>query len=275
MSSGSSLFAVLLAGVVAINVAVLRLNLQLDEDRSRTHRSQERHRAAPLRDLQRGRDRRIERLAKGELGLARGRARGHDLRPARAVKAAATNRRIALLAAGFLVLLGAALARAVVDPGREGARNTRRWRFGSIARPSSSRRTRGTIVDRNGEPLAIGRLATTVYANPRQVDDARDLTLAAAKQLRPRPGDPLPDARRPLARVRLRRAEGRSAQGEEPPGVSTSRASASTRRSSATTRKALSRRRCSATRVSTTRASRGSSARSRERSRASPGARRS
>ena len=43
--------------------------------------------------------------------------------------------------------------------------------------------SRGTIVDRNGEPLAIGKLATTVYANPRQVDDARDLTLAAGKQL--------------------------------------------------------------------------------------------
>jgi cell division protein FtsI (penicillin-binding protein 3) len=42
---------------------------------------------------------------------------------------------------------------------------------------------RGTIVDRNGEPLAIGQMATTVYANPRQVTDARDLTLAAAKQL--------------------------------------------------------------------------------------------
>ena len=31
---------------------------------------------------------------------------------------------------------------------------------------------RGTIVDRNGEPLAIGKLATTVYANPRQVEPA-------------------------------------------------------------------------------------------------------
>jgi cell division protein FtsI (penicillin-binding protein 3)/stage V sporulation protein D (sporulation-specific penicillin-binding protein) len=43
--------------------------------------------------------------------------------------------------------------------------------------------SRGSIVDRNGEPLAIGKLATTIYANPHQVNDARDLTLAAAKQL--------------------------------------------------------------------------------------------
>ena len=40
---------------------------------------------------------------------------------------------------------------------------------------------RGTIVDRNGEPLAIGSAATTIYANPRQVDDARNLTLSAGK----------------------------------------------------------------------------------------------
>jgi cell division protein FtsI/penicillin-binding protein 2 len=42
---------------------------------------------------------------------------------------------------------------------------------------------RGTIFDRNGEPLAIGEQAMTVYANPRQVDRARDLTLAAVKEL--------------------------------------------------------------------------------------------
>jgi cell division protein FtsL len=63
------LLAVLLAGVVAINVAVLRLNLQLDEaGRERTDlktdiarlRSEISSAAATTR---------IERLAKGELGL--------------------------------------------------------------------------------------------------------------------------------------------------------------------------------------------------------------
>lgn len=63
------LLAVLLAGVVAINVAVLRLNLQLDEaGRERTEIST---------DIQRLRSdissaaatTRIERLAEGELGL--------------------------------------------------------------------------------------------------------------------------------------------------------------------------------------------------------------
>ena len=68
-SSGSSLFAALLAGVVAVNVAVLRLNLQLDEaGRERTElktdiarlRSEISSAAATTR---------IERLAEGELGL--------------------------------------------------------------------------------------------------------------------------------------------------------------------------------------------------------------
>jgi cell division protein FtsI (penicillin-binding protein 3)/stage V sporulation protein D (sporulation-specific penicillin-binding protein) len=98
------------------------------------------------------------------------------------VKPAATNRRITLLAAAFLVLLGAALARAVwiqVVKGPEYAAMALRQHRETVVVPAS----RGTIVDRNGEPLAIGRLATTVYANPRQVNDPRDLTLAASKQL--------------------------------------------------------------------------------------------
>jgi cell division protein FtsI/penicillin-binding protein 2 len=42
---------------------------------------------------------------------------------------------------------------------------------------------RGTIFDRTGEPLAIGEQATTVYADPREVKDARRVALAAAKTL--------------------------------------------------------------------------------------------
>ena len=36
-------------------------------------------------------------------------------------------------------------------------------------------------VDRTGEPLAIVRGTTTIYAKPRQVDDARNLTLSVGK----------------------------------------------------------------------------------------------
>jgi cell division protein FtsI (penicillin-binding protein 3)/stage V sporulation protein D (sporulation-specific penicillin-binding protein) len=98
------------------------------------------------------------------------------------VKPAATNRRIGLLAAAFLVLLAATLARAVwiqVVKGPEYAAMALRQHRETVVVPAA----RGTIVDRTGEPLAIGRLATTVYANPRQVDQPRDLTLAAGKYL--------------------------------------------------------------------------------------------
>jgi cell division protein FtsL len=62
-------FAVLLAGVVTINVAVLRLNLQLDE--AGRERTELRNDVARLRSeiSSAAATRRIERLADGELGL--------------------------------------------------------------------------------------------------------------------------------------------------------------------------------------------------------------
>ncbi len=98
------------------------------------------------------------------------------------MKTGVTNRRIGVLAAAFLVLLGAALMRAAwlqVVKGPEYAAMALRQHRETVVVPAA----RGTIVDRNGQPLAIGRLTTTVYANPRQVDDARDLTLSAGKLL--------------------------------------------------------------------------------------------
>ncbi|HUG64445.1 MAG TPA: penicillin-binding protein 2 [Gaiellaceae bacterium] len=94
----------------------------------------------------------------------------------------ATNRRIGVLAAAFLILLGAALARSAwlqVVNGPEYAAMALRQHRETVVVPAA----RGTIVDRNGQPLALGKLTTTVYANPRQVDDARNLTLAAGKLL--------------------------------------------------------------------------------------------
>ncbi len=98
------------------------------------------------------------------------------------MKPAATNRRIGLLAAAFLILLGAALARSAwlqVVQGPEYAAMALRQHRETVVVPAA----RGTIVDRNGQPLAIGKLTTTVYANPRQVDQAKSLTLAAGKHL--------------------------------------------------------------------------------------------
>ncbi len=95
---------------------------------------------------------------------------------------ASTNRRIVLLASAFLVVLGVALARAfwlqVVNGDAYAAMAVRQHRE-TIVVPAA----RGTIFDANGEPLAIGKRTTTVYANPQQVDRPRDLTLAVARAL--------------------------------------------------------------------------------------------
>jgi cell division protein FtsI (penicillin-binding protein 3) len=99
------------------------------------------------------------------------------------VRQASANRRIVLLAAAFLTLLAAAFVRAVwiqVVRSPEYTAMALRQHRETVVVPAG----RGMIVDRNGEPLAIGKLATTVYANPRQVNRPRDLTLAAAKQFR-------------------------------------------------------------------------------------------
>jgi cell division protein FtsI (penicillin-binding protein 3) len=102
------------------------------------------------------------------------------------VKPAATNRRIVVLAVAFLALLAAALARAfwlqAVQGEAYAAMATRQHRE-TVVVPAG----RGTIFDRNGEPLAIGAQTTTVYANPRQVDRPRDLTLATVEHLRTDP----------------------------------------------------------------------------------------
>ena len=98
------------------------------------------------------------------------------------MKAAATNRRIVFLASVFVALLAAALLRAVwlqAVKGPEYAAMAIRQHRETVVVPAA----RGTIVDRNGEPLAIGKQATTVFANPRQVESARDLTLALGKHL--------------------------------------------------------------------------------------------
>jgi cell division protein FtsI (penicillin-binding protein 3) len=103
------------------------------------------------------------------------------------VKPAATNRRIVLLAGVFVALLAVALGRAVwlqAVKGPELAAMALRQHRETVVVPAA----RGTIFDRNGEPLAIGEQVTTVYANPRQVDRPRDLTLAAGKALGVEPG---------------------------------------------------------------------------------------
>ncbi|MCS7007544.1 MAG: penicillin-binding protein 2, partial [Gaiellaceae bacterium] len=100
--------------------------------------------------------------------------------------------RILLLALVLFGLLAAALGRAfwiqVVRADAFAAMAVEQHRE-TVAVPAP----RGTILDRNGEPLAIGRQALTVYANPRQVDRPRDLTLAAAETLGIHPATLFPE----------------------------------------------------------------------------------
>lgn len=92
------------------------------------------------------------------------------------------NRRIRLLFVLLALALAGSLARAV-------------WLQGVRAQPLSSlaaqqqRQTvelparRGTIFDRNGVPLALGEQATTVFADPSEIRNARLVALAAEKAL--------------------------------------------------------------------------------------------
>jgi cell division protein FtsI (penicillin-binding protein 3)/stage V sporulation protein D (sporulation-specific penicillin-binding protein) len=99
------------------------------------------------------------------------------------VKLAAANRRIVVLAAVFAILLVATLARAFwlqAVMGAEYAALAVRQHRETVAVPAA----RGTISDRNGDPLAIGEQAVTVYANPRQITNPNELTLAVSRALR-------------------------------------------------------------------------------------------
>lgn len=99
----------------------------------------------------------------------------------------AANRRIVVLAATFALLLAAALGRAfwlqAVNGDAYAAMAVHQHRE-TVVVPAG----RGSIVDRNGEPLAIGKPTTTVFANPRQVDRPREATLAAVRLLGAEPG---------------------------------------------------------------------------------------
>ncbi len=100
--------------------------------------------------------------------------------------AASANRRIRLLAVLFALLLGAALVRSFwiqAVMGAEYAAMAVRQHRETVAVPAP----RGTILDRNHEPLAIGEQAITVFANPRQINRPNEVTLAVARTLRLEP----------------------------------------------------------------------------------------
>ena len=257
--------AVLLAGVVALNVAVLRLNIRLDEREPGADPAPRRQRAAQHEiAAQGGASGASLALASGQLGLAaRNRSTYLDLRQMKLA-----NRRIRLVLAVFAFAFVAMFARAAW---LQGVQRGQLRAAGSGPAQGDDRRARraGTIFDRTGVQLAIGRQATTVFANPRQI---RDPKATAASS--PRPQD------------RSRGGAARSSPtGRTASSTSTARPTRRaprvlkkagilglgfTTRSSASTRSTTSRRRSSAMRGRTTTASRGSSSAS---STSSPGSR--
>jgi cell division protein FtsI/penicillin-binding protein 2 len=92
------------------------------------------------------------------------------------------NRRIRALLVVFAVAFAAMLGRAVwlqaVQAGTL-SRLATEQHDSSVTLPAG----RGAIVDRNGLQLAIGRQATTVFANPHEVANPRAAALAAGKDL--------------------------------------------------------------------------------------------
>ena len=92
------------------------------------------------------------------------------------------NRRIrfllAVFAAAFAVMLVRAAWLQTVQAGTLSRLGTEQHDT-TVTLPAG----RGALLDRNGLQLAIGRDATTVSANPRQVADPRAAALAAAKDL--------------------------------------------------------------------------------------------
>jgi cell division protein FtsI/penicillin-binding protein 2 len=92
------------------------------------------------------------------------------------------NRRIRLLLAIFVLVFAVTLARAVWLQGVHAAalgRMAERQHHESVVIPAG----RGTIFDQAGVQLAIGEQTETVYADPRQLVDARSVAIAAHRIL--------------------------------------------------------------------------------------------
>ncbi len=99
------------------------------------------------------------------------------------MSAKASNRRIRLLLGVFVIAFGLTFLRAAWLQGVRAAS------YGRLASSQHSEdvvipAARGTIYDRTGLQLAIGEQAQTVYADPRQVTDAKNEAMAVARTLK-------------------------------------------------------------------------------------------
>ena len=229
--------AVLLTGVVALNVALLRLNVQLDKLNAERTRLRAEKQALASQLSMAAASPRIRAPGSPRRARRRGPDADHVRSPGapRALSARVANRRIRLLLAVFVLAFGVAFLRAAWLQGVRAAS------FGRLASSQHSEEVtipaaRGTIYDRGGVQLAIGEQATTVYADPRRVarspqrgSDRREVSAARAKR-------GLLGAHRSQPRLRLRRAEGRLRRRRRSSRARAFPASASTPRSGASTR---------------------------------------
>lgn len=90
------------------------------------------------------------------------------------------NRRIRLLLLGFVLLFAVTVGRAAwlqIVKGSQYKNLALRQHRETVPIPAG----RGTIFDRTGEPLAIGEQTTTVFANPKEIQDPRRAAVAAGK----------------------------------------------------------------------------------------------
>ena len=92
------------------------------------------------------------------------------------------NRRIRFLLVFFVLAFTATLGRAVWLQAVQ-ARPLDRMAQGQHHATVEVPAARGSILDRNGVELAIGRQAITVYANPKHVADPRATAIAAGRAL--------------------------------------------------------------------------------------------
>ena len=130
------------------------------------------------------------------------------------------NRRIRLLLVLFTLAFAGLFGRAVWLQGVH-ARGLDRIAQGQHHATVALPAPRGTMVDRNGVQLAIGRRATTVYANPKHIANPQAAAIAAGKALRLDPDKlygPLADRSRGFVYV-ARKADAKRADALQRKGI--------------------------------------------------------
>ena len=215
--------AALLAGVVALNVAVLRVNLAYDELSQKRSKLRAENAALASKLASAASTGRIQKIAAEQLGATPASPDQTHIRPPRCRNARAEAVRpphppTAPPSAGRLRNLARARDVAADRARADLSQRAASQQHETVNIPAG----RGTIVDRMGVQLAIGEEATTVYANPRQVTSPRQVAAGRGEDARRRRRRALPAAARQVEGLRVRPAEGgsRAAQRRSRSGTS-------------------------------------------------------